>query len=246
MSGQAWKFQHFQTQGHFMKHRVKRRQATSKRCRAVKFIPYSSRAGCQFSFATKLSLIRHCLIPSVSSISCPSQFFINVRIMPDAAWFERHKIRSCRNQKHRTEFHQTGDGSRPENSITVVGLNDCACLCCSAGKKVGSRWIETCAPERVNWIPPGLTQFRSCWVMLHEEATECQLNELAPFWRTIPVLSNPPPRQVKRNNAGLSTETVHTVWTWTTWDTLSCYIRLWQCALTCVLFWQQGTSKSDT
>lgn len=39
----------------------------------------------------------------------------------------------------------------------------------------------SCTPERVNWIPPGLTWFGSCRVMLHEEATECQLNELAPF-----------------------------------------------------------------
>lgn len=52
--------------------------------KAMLFIRYPLRAGCQFLLVMKSSLSRHCLIPS-----CPSQFFLNVTIMPYAAWFEK-------------------------------------------------------------------------------------------------------------------------------------------------------------
>lgn len=42
-------------------------------------------------------------------------------------------------------------------------------------------WRTVMRPREGELDPPGLTRFGSCRVMLHEEATECQLNELGPF-----------------------------------------------------------------
>lgn len=64
-----------------------------------------------------------------------------------------------------------------------------------------------------------LTRFGSSRVMLHGQAAVCQLNELAPCWRTIPVLSHCPSWQLLCHNALLSTDAFPTL-RWASWDTL--------------------------
>lgn len=133
---------------------------------AMSFICSPLRAGCQFSFGMKSSLSRHCLIPSVSPISCPNQFLLNVTIMPYEAGSKGKKKKNSLYVHVETKNMLTVIRQETEVDLIIPlhRLGQVAVRACSVlqGKKLDNGELRA-APQR-GWIgfPPGLTQFGSC------------------------------------------------------------------------------------